>query len=174
MFSIAGSYGTSISSVKASLDTFDARLGKVFWSQGKGIRYVPCAGSANFLKMLGELIERHNKFPKVGTENDGSFMFARCLNPKSPFMQPATHLLIQLNRGMTPGEILSEEGWSLEVYKRLRTSLHRIGETPQRVRMNEKLELSDGLLLAAQVAEELLPYHMELYSEAQNLPKLFK
>jgi hypothetical protein len=38
--------------------------------------------------------------------------------------------------------------------------------------MNEKLKLSDGLLLAAQVAEELLPYHMELYSEAQKLPKL--
>jgi hypothetical protein len=37
--------------------------------------------------------------------------------------------------------------------------------------MTKKLVLTGKLLAASQVAEELLPYHMELYAEAQKLPK---
>jgi hypothetical protein len=73
---------------------------------------------------------------------------------------------------MTPDEIVSEEGWTPAEYKRLRETLHRVGETPPVIFMNKKMVLTDELLAAARVAEELLPYHMELYSEAQNLPKL--
>jgi hypothetical protein len=40
--------------------------------------------------------------------------------------------------------------------------------------MTQKLVLTGELLAAARVAEELLPYHMELYAEAQKLPKLAK
>jgi hypothetical protein len=169
---VAKNYGSSKSAILANLDTFGGSLGQLFWSQGRGARYVTCAGATDFLKMLGELIKRHNTLPKAGTESDGSFVFARCLSSKTPFMHPSMRLLIQLSRGLTPDEILSEEGWSVSEYKGLRASLHRVGVASQQIFMNKKLVLSDELLVAAQVAEELLPYHMELYAEAQKLPKL--
>lgn len=172
MDTVAESHRTSKSAVRGNLNTFYDRLGQIFWSRGRGFRNVPCDGADDFLKKLDALIERHNKMPKVGTESDAAFVFTRCLTPKLPFMHPSIGLLIQLSRGMTPDEIVSEEGWTPLVYKRLRASLHRIGETPDRLFMNKKMVLSDELLAAARVAEGLLPYHMELYAEALNLPKL--